>query len=170
MVTQVAIARHVGLDVSTVNKILHRTTGPVFSKPTIERVFKAARRLGFDFERLKHRHRRRDARKELAFEAEITIHRMDGSLFDKGAATVRDLSHGGALLGDLRLPHGALPIGPFSIALRLKAKKNEPVEIRGRLLRVEQMNGGLAFGIKFQEDPVVKQTLRPLLAVMRSST
>ncbi len=35
MVTQVEIARRVGLDVSSVNKILNRRTGPVFRKATI---------------------------------------------------------------------------------------------------------------------------------------
>ncbi len=170
MVTQVATARHVGLDVSSVNKILHRTPGPVFGKGTIDRVFKAARRLGFDFETLKHRHRRRHARKELAVQAEILIFQVNGSLFDKGEATIRDLSVGGALLADLRLPHGALPVEPFSIGLRLQARKAEAVEIRGRLLRVEQMNGGLVFGIRFHEDTVVGQALRPLLGAVKSSS
>jgi hypothetical protein len=170
MVTQVAIARHVGLDVSSVNKILHRTPGPVFGNGTIDRVFKAARRLGFDFEALKHRHRRRDARKETALEAEISIYRMDGSLFDKGEAKVRDLSVGGALLADLRLPQGALPVESFSIWLRLQTRKAEAIEVCGRLLRVERMNGGLAFGVKFHEDAVVGQALRPLLGSVRSNS
>ncbi len=46
-VTQVQIARHVGLDVSSVNKILNKREGPVFKKTTVSRVFTIARELGF---------------------------------------------------------------------------------------------------------------------------
>ena len=49
--SQVEIARRVGLDVSSVNKILNRTPGPVFRKATIDRVFKVANELGYQFQR-----------------------------------------------------------------------------------------------------------------------
>ena len=57
-VTQLEIARRVGLDVSSVNKILNRRPGPVFKKETIKQVFKVARELGYDFTRLKYHHKR----------------------------------------------------------------------------------------------------------------
>ena len=47
MVTQVQIAREVGLDVSSVNKILNRMPGPVFKDCTIKAVRRTARRLGW---------------------------------------------------------------------------------------------------------------------------
>jgi DNA-binding LacI/PurR family transcriptional regulator len=50
-VTQLQVARMVGLDVSSVNKILNRRKGPVFKKETVDRVFKVARQLGYDFGR-----------------------------------------------------------------------------------------------------------------------
>src|SRR5690349_10096479 len=65
MITQVEIARRVGLDVSSVNKILNKRQGPVFRKETIRKVFKIARDMGYDFGRLKYAHRRRFPRKEL---------------------------------------------------------------------------------------------------------
>ncbi len=49
MATQVDIAKEIGLDVSSVNKILNRRAGPVFKKSTIKRVFAVAKRLGYDF-------------------------------------------------------------------------------------------------------------------------
>lgn len=52
MVTQVEIARRVGLDVSSVNKILNQAAGPVFRKETIERVFRVAKRLGYNLNRV----------------------------------------------------------------------------------------------------------------------
>lgn len=47
MVTQVDVARELGLDVSTCNKILNRVHGPVFKKETIRAVFATAKRLGY---------------------------------------------------------------------------------------------------------------------------
>lgn len=47
MVTQVEIARIVGLDVSSVNKIMNRVYGPSFRKETIALVFKTAKKLGY---------------------------------------------------------------------------------------------------------------------------
>jgi len=49
MVTQAEIAQQVGLDVSSVNKILNKRAGAVFKKETIARVMEAAKRLGYDF-------------------------------------------------------------------------------------------------------------------------
>jgi DNA-binding LacI/PurR family transcriptional regulator len=47
MTTQVEIAAAVGLDVSTVNKILNQVSGPVFRKDTIKLVFDKAKELGY---------------------------------------------------------------------------------------------------------------------------
>jgi DNA-binding LacI/PurR family transcriptional regulator len=53
--TQSDIARLIGVDVSTVNKILNRKhdrkSGPKFRKSTIHSVYKAARTLGYDVSR-----------------------------------------------------------------------------------------------------------------------
>lgn len=46
-ITQTAIAKAVGLEVSSVNKILNETKGPVFRKSTIEKVKRAAKRFGW---------------------------------------------------------------------------------------------------------------------------
>lgn len=49
MVTQVMIAERVGLDVSSVNKILNRKSGPKFKDETIRKVRRAAKELGYKF-------------------------------------------------------------------------------------------------------------------------
>ncbi len=46
-VTQKSIAERVGIDVSSVNKILNRCPGPVFAEDTVKRVFQVAKRLGY---------------------------------------------------------------------------------------------------------------------------
>ena len=47
-VTQVEIAKRLGLDVSTVNKILNTVAGPKFKKATIARVLATAKRMGYE--------------------------------------------------------------------------------------------------------------------------
>lgn len=47
MATQVDIARELGLDVSTCNKILNRVSGSKFRSETIKRVFLTAKKLGY---------------------------------------------------------------------------------------------------------------------------
>lgn len=49
MVTQADIARKVGLDVSSVNKILNQIPGAVFHTRTKQAVFRTARELGYRF-------------------------------------------------------------------------------------------------------------------------
>lgn len=49
MATQKDIAFHVGLDVSSVCKILNKYPGPVFKRATIKLVFDAAKLLGYNF-------------------------------------------------------------------------------------------------------------------------
>src|SRR3954470_2899076 len=81
--TQVEIARRVGLDVSSVNKILNRRAGPVFKKSTVERVFKVARQLGFSLERIKRTHRRAHERRQAGFSADVALYdEKDGPPID----------------------------------------------------------------------------------------
>lgn len=49
--TQVRIAEAVGLDVSSVNKILNEAPGSVFKRSTIAKVFRVAEKLGYNFSR-----------------------------------------------------------------------------------------------------------------------
>lgn len=150
MVTQVQIAQHVGLDVSSVNKILNKRQGPVFKKETVKRVFKVARELGFSFDRLKHVHRRRRARKTVDIPTEVVIYSADGQLFDNGKAVIRDLSPSGAQISGLILSKGVLPLQPFSVALRFRtsATSNE-MAVRGQVVRLKFLQEAASFGISF---------------------
>ena len=49
--TQVDIARAIGIDVSSVNKILNRRKGPKFKAETVSRVFLVAKQMGYDFKK-----------------------------------------------------------------------------------------------------------------------
>jgi len=160
MITQVEIARRVGLDVSSVNKILNKRQGPVFRKETIRKVFKIARDLGYDFGRLKYAHRRRFPRKEISLGVEIYVYHKDGSLYDQGVATMRDISLGGARISDVALPTGALPVTPFSVGLRPMQKPVDDIEIQGQIVRLNA-NGTTSFGVQFGKlDAVAEKKLR----------
>lgn len=148
MITQVEIARRVGLDVSSVNKIINRRAGPVFRKETIKKVFKVARDLGYDFGRLKYQHRRRHPRREVALGAELSIYGKDGRLYDQGVATIRDISLSGARISDVTLPLGSIPVEPFSIGLRPMQKPVDDLELQGHIVRIH-VNGSVTYGVQF---------------------
>ncbi len=164
MVTQVEIARRVGLDVSSVNKILNRRPGPVFHKETIKKVFRTAKDLGYDFGKLKHTHRRRHERRPVVIGAEVLLHTRDGGLFDQGVATIRDLSQGGARITDLATPLGTIPADAFQVTLRPMQQPLTEVELPGRIVRIFS-ESGVSYGIEFSRlDPAVARRLRRVTA------
>jgi len=132
MATQIDIARHVGLDVSSVNKILHQKPGSKFREATVDQVFRAAKKLGYRVEALKHAHRRSDGRRKVRIPCEITLYLRGGDVFDAGAAVATELSPHGARLEELRLPKGAIPIGLATLAIR---PRGLDLELSGRLVR-----------------------------------
>lgn len=164
MVTQVEIARRVGLDVSSVNKILNRRQGPVFRKETVKKVFKLARQLGYDFGRLKYQHRRRAARKQVSIGAELYVYQRDGSLYDQGVATIRDISTCGIRISDVTLPTSSFPVDPFSVSIRPMQKPVDDLQLTGRIVRMH-LNGSASYGIDFGRlDSSTEKKLRKFAA------
>ena len=134
MVTQVEIARTLGVDISTVNKILNRTPGYKFKKETIKRVHSMAKALGFNVAALKHKHHRMHSRSQTDVTSEFLVYSEDGAVKERGEAVIRNLSAGGALVSDIRLPSSTLPITPFVVGLRAPATQ-QGREFRGRVRR-----------------------------------
>ena len=149
MVTQVELARTLGLDVSTVNKILNRRPGFRFRKETIRQVFHMAKRLGYDFNRIKYPHRRRYPRADSEVPSDLLIYSTVGTVLEQGAAVIRDMSPVGALLTDIRLPSETLPIKPFTVGVRPKAQAMNG-ELRGRVVRLDTTSR-VTLGIEFTE-------------------
>ena len=165
-VTQLAIARRVGLDVSSVNKILNRRPGPVFKKETIKEVFKVARELGYDFTRLKYHHKRAQQRRSLAIPLELSIYNADGSLFDKGAAIIKDVSLSGALLTAVVLPQQSIPLRPHTIGIRMLDGALKGVEIMARPIRLAHSgpSQGMNLAVEFLRTEELKlKKLRKVL-------
>ena len=119
-VNQQAIADFLGLDRTTVTKILNRDPKYSASEPTKERVFRAAELLGYDFTTIRRPFKREYGRTELDSPVELTITLEDGTIFDSGTAVVKNLSVGGALLKGLELPKHVLPLQNFTMLIKLK--------------------------------------------------
>ena len=160
MVTQSQIARRVGLDVSSVNKILNRRKGPVFKRETVKEVFKVARELGYDLTKLKHQHRRAHPRKHSELPLELSIYLADGTLFDRGHAVLRDVSLSGALLsGVILTEQKGIPLQPHTIGIRLLDGALKDFEIRSRPVRFLQRENAIHLAVEFDkvEDVALKQ-------------
>jgi len=163
MATQGDIAKHLGLDVSSVNKILHHKPGAKFRKATVDQVFRAARKLGFRVEALKHAHRRADPRQKVRISCEITLYREGGEVFDRGTALATELSPHGARLEELRLPKSALPLDLFSVGV-LPAGLD--AELPGKLVR---FHPGPAVSLGIALTPTDPGQKSRLLALVRRS-
>jgi hypothetical protein len=149
VVTQRDIARRCGIDISSVNKILHQKAGATFSEQTVRAVLGAARDLGFDIPGMKHSHQRRHPRRKVDLEIELVIKMEKGPFFNRGIARLIDLSLGGALIGELALPERYFPLDRHSIALRFREGPLADLVLPGRLVRFSHQPEGLAIGIDF---------------------
>ncbi len=119
-VNQQAIADFLGLDRTTVTKILNRDPKYSASEATKERVFRAAEILGYDFTTIRRPFKREYGRTPLDTPAEMTITLENGTVFDSGTAVVENLSVGGALLKEINLPKQVLPLQNFTILIKIR--------------------------------------------------
>ena len=113
-VTQEMIAKKVGLDRSTVSKILNGRASDFVSRKTIDRVLKAAGEIGYDFARLRHTHSRQFERTDLNLRSEFDMILGSGEIFDSGTAQVTNISEGSALIAKVSSNKKVLPLEPFS--------------------------------------------------------
>lgn len=147
--TQKSIAKKLGLDVSSVNKILNQRSSPLFSQKTIQRVWEAARKMGYDFSRLRFTHRRRDGRVTVSVKTEVVLLTRRGeNLIDQGTAMITSLSTVGAFLTQIQLPKRCFPVDPFIVSLRPVEGPLKGYDLKGKIVRL-QMNGGVEVGIEF---------------------
>lgn len=119
-VNQQAIAELLGIDRTTVTKILNRDPRYSASELTKERVFRAAELLGYDFATIRRPFKREYGRTEVSVPCSVVVKLEDDEEFDRGSAVVRNISVGGALVAELRLPRNVLPLQNFTLALTLE--------------------------------------------------
>lgn len=123
-----------------------------------------ARRLGYDFSRIKRVRRREFDRKPLNLKAEIEIYLKNGDLFSSGHATIKDISPNGAFLKGLHLSKNVLPIKPFVINLRILEGNLKDLKAKGEIVRFENSRY-IKIGIHFLEvDETNRERLINLVA------
>lgn len=135
--TQEIIARKVGLDRSTVSKILNGKASDFVSQKTVEKVIKAARELGYDFARLRHTHSRQFERAHLRMKARFKVILGTNEVYDSGNCVITNLSVGNALIEEMVSKDMSLPIKPFSVSLTIMEGRLKGISVLGRVTRLE---------------------------------
>ena len=118
------------------------------SKSGDKLVFRAAAKTPEFFDHL-CAHYRETRRTTVDIACDVRIVLADGTVFDEGAAIVRNVSPSGALVTALKLGKGCLPLKPFKVTLILKGNDYKGVGIEATAVRfvVEEA----AMGLKFDE-------------------
>ena len=148
-VSQQDIADKIGVDRTTVNKVLNRYPHHKIPAKTIDLILEAADEIGYNIERLrKSPDRREHTRKAVDLRADLTFYLEDRSIYDRGTGQVRDLSLAGALLSEIETSKQNLPIARFTCMLTIKEKTLEGLVLEGVFRRYE-MSGAIEFGLKW---------------------
>jgi hypothetical protein len=112
------------------------------------RVFHAAENAIEFFDHL-CAHFRETRRTAVEIDCDVRVQLADGSLFDKGAGVIRDVSPSGALLSALKLNNSCLPLEAFTLVLLLKSANYQGICIEATPIRFAAEPGGL--GVRFNE-------------------
>jgi transcriptional regulator with XRE-family HTH domain len=120
MVSQKDIAEYLGLDRTTVTKILNRDPKYSASEATKSKVFRAAERLGYDFTTIRRPFKREYGRTPINAGCEVTITLENGELFDSGNSIATNIGVGGALLTGIKTSKMTLPLANFTLSLRIR--------------------------------------------------
>ena len=121
MVNQKDLADYLGLDRTTVTKILNRDPKYSASEGTKSRVFRAAEKLGYDFSTIRRPFKREYGRTEVTAPCEVTLTLEDGQVFDTGSAYIHNIGVGGALLRNIRTEKMTLPLTNFTLTIRVNS-------------------------------------------------
>jgi hypothetical protein len=148
MATQAEVARRARIDIPSVNKNLNHRHG-AFRKETVKRVFKVARELRYDFDRLKHNHRRERPRKDVIVPVEMTVYLATGRLYTRGKAVLRNVSLSGAVLSGFVLQNRSVPLEPHTIGVKLLDGPLKGLEILGSPVRLTRNPAGFGLAIEF---------------------
>ncbi len=151
-VSQQDVADYLGVDRTTVTKILNRDPKYSASEDTKKKVFAAAERLGYDFAKIRRPYKREHPRAAVDTPALAVIVLDAGQKFDSGDCTVANISPGGALLTDLRFSKGVLPLSGFVIRLKME-NLSQVGELAGECEVVRMAAGSprgrLELGVRF---------------------
>ena len=121
---------------------------PKAAKNAARLVFRAAEQSAEFFDHLRA-HYRETRRTAVEIPCDVKVLLPDGTLFDTGNATVRNVSPSGALLSSLKLEKGCFPAAGFKLQLTLKSDDYQGIGIEASPVRIISELAGL--GVKFDE-------------------
>jgi hypothetical protein len=155
-ISQRKIADRLGLNVSTVSRVLRGEALVTFKRETVDRVLKAAQRAGYDrcgYVDLEATggSRRKHPRRKTRVPVSLVIRFMNGSACEKGAGVFKDLSEGGALLGDIRLHSSSVPLRRFTVGFEVTGGELRNLRGEGIPVRISPEDETFALGIRFRE-------------------
>jgi len=156
-VKQSDVARYVGLERTTVSRILNRAPGYSYNEQTKIKVFKAAEKLGYRNQCMFRTQRRIAKRKKIHGKVRINVRLMDNSLFSTFEGVAEDISSSGMLLKPF--PGGKMPTEPFYLEITLLNKPEEP-KMRATVIRLGSSDPNdlpirtcqFGFGLQFIDD------------------
>ena len=123
--TQEDIARKLGIDRTTVSKVLNNAPGTYVGERTRVRIFDIARKMGYNFSRLRHTHRRNADRRIVQIPAQVQIVLWDGSIHASGEAVLVNLSADGAMLADLQIKPAVIPLKPCYVTVNFSLDESD---------------------------------------------
>jgi hypothetical protein len=142
-IIQCEIAPEVLFELPTLNG---KQSGTVKINP--REVFKAAEDSAEFFDHLRA-HYRETRRTPVEIACEVRLQLNDGTLFDSGKAMLKNVSPSGALVANLLLSKGCLPMSTFKVVLILKDGEYNGIGIEATPVRLATEASGL--GVKFNE-------------------
>ncbi len=167
-ITQEDLARYCKIDQGSVSRILNKDTRDSFSRETVDRVFKAARELGYLHPALISSNRRESQRKKITVEADISMVRVaDGQVILTGQAEVDEISASGLLLRRVRILTGTgLPFEPVVVDVTVTSTKLKGFQARTQPARIVDRDGyGLA--VQYRNDGMDEENKEKLRSYLK---
>jgi transcriptional regulator with XRE-family HTH domain len=162
-IIQQDVAKLAGVNQAAVSRILSQPKTAPFAKETIERVFKAARELGYLHPSLVSIERRASARKKLGARARLAV-LVDGFIYDQGEAKIDKISLSGLLLKNIRLDKNHLPLKHLSMDIEVLDQKLKGMRCLGRIARFADNEREFAIAIKYEKlDDFWREKIRRLV-------
>jgi hypothetical protein len=97
----------------------------------------------------KQPHYRECRRREVDIPADIQLCLADGTALDEGSARIANISASGALLTDVRLGRGRMPIAPSLLRVTMRGEPFDGVAMKCRPVRLAA--GGAALGVRLED-------------------
>lgn len=148
-VTQKDVAAYLGLNQTTISRILAGTPRFTYSEQTRSRVFEAATRLGYLHPAVVKTEKRSSLRQPLPAPAQVRIHLQDGKLFCAYDAQLVNINRTGALLKDFTGKKRVLPLETFTLEIDFDAPPLGDMKVKARPVRFHQDNGTIGLGVAF---------------------